>query len=71
MVSTDQMRELMRIADGLGVARLVLVGDRSQLRAVEAGQPFRQLQEAGMTTARMEDILRQKKRARRPTSSTA
>ena len=60
MVSTDQMRELMRIADGLGVARLVLVGDRSQLRAVEAGQPFRQLQEAGMTTARMEDILRQK-----------
>ena len=60
MVSTDQMRELMRIADGLGVARLVLVGDRSQLRAVEAGQPFRQLQEAGMTTARMDDILRQK-----------
>ena len=60
MVSTDQMRELMRISDGLGVARLVLVGDRSQLRAVEAGQPFRQLQEAGMTTARMDDILRQK-----------
>ena len=60
MVSTDQMRELMRVADGLGVARLVLVGDRSQLRAVEAGQPFRQLQDAGMTTARMDDILRQK-----------
>ena len=60
MVSTDQMRELMRVAGALDVARLVLVGDRSQLRAVEAGQPFRQLQEAGMTTARMEDILRQK-----------
>ncbi len=60
MVSTDQMRQLMRIADGLGVARLVLVGDRSQLRAVEAGQPFRQLQDAGMTTARMDDILRQR-----------
>ncbi|MCY4551949.1 MAG: relaxase domain-containing protein [Defluviicoccus sp.] len=60
MVSTDQMRQLMRIADGLGVARLVLAGDRSQLRAVEAGQPFRQMQDAGMTTARMDDILRQK-----------
>ncbi|MDE0278737.1 MAG: relaxase domain-containing protein, partial [Defluviicoccus sp.] len=60
MVSTDQMRSLMRIADGLGVARLVLVGDTRQLRAVDAGQPFRQLQQAGMTTARMVDILRQK-----------
>ena len=60
MVSTDQMRQLMRVAGMLDVARLVLVGDRSQLRAVEAGQPFRQLQDAGMTTARMDDILRQK-----------
>ncbi len=60
MVSTDQMRDLMRIADGLGVARLVLVGDTRQLRAVDAGQPFRQLQDAGMTTATMDDILRQK-----------
>ena len=60
MVSTDQMRQLMRVAELLDVARLVLVGDRSQLRAVEAGQPFRQLQDAGMTTARMDDILRQR-----------
>ena len=60
MVSTDQMRRLMRIADGVGVARLVLVGDTRQLRAVDAGQPFRQLQQAGMTTAAMDDILRQK-----------
>ena len=54
------MRQLMRVAGLLDVARLVLVGDRSQLRAVEAGQPFRQLQDAGMTTARMDDILRQR-----------
>ena len=65
MVSTDQMRQLMRIADGLGVARLVLVGDTRQLRAVDAGQPFRQLQQAGMTTATMDDILRQKNPALR------
>ena len=47
MVSTDQMKRLMQIAEELELARLVLVGDRSQLRAVEAGQPFRQLQKAG------------------------
>jgi len=60
MVSTDQMKSLMRIADELEVARLALVGDRSQLRAVEAGQPFRLLQKAGMTTAEMNEILRQR-----------
>ena len=60
MVSTDQMRSLMRIADELEAARLVLVGDTGQLRAVEAGQPFRLLQRAGMATARMDEILRQR-----------
>ncbi len=60
MVSTDQMRSLMRAAGELEVARLVLVGDRRQLRAVEAGQPFRLLQKAGMKTAEMNEILRQR-----------
>ena len=60
MVSTDQMRSLMRVVEELEVARLVLVGDRSQLRAVEAGQPFRLLQKAGMATAEMNEILRQR-----------
>ena len=60
MVSTDQMGSLMRIADRLGVARLVLVGDTSQLRAVDAGQPFLQLQRAGMTTAQMDEFRRQR-----------
>ena len=60
MVSTEQMRSLLRAADRLGVARVVLVGDTGQLRAVEAGQPFRLLQRAGMTTALMDDILRQR-----------
>ena len=60
MVSTDQMKSLMRAAGELEVARLVLVGDRSQLRAVEAGQPFRLLQQAGMKTAEMNEILRQR-----------
>ena len=60
MVSTEQMGSLMRIVDRLGVARLVLVGDTAQLRAVDAGQPFLQLQRAGMATAEMDDILRQR-----------
>ena len=60
MASTAQTFELMKIAAKLGVGRLVLVGDRRQLRAVEAGQPFRQLQEAGMATARMDEIRRQR-----------
>ena len=60
MVSTDQMRFLLRHARTLDIARLVLVGDRSQLRAVDAGQPFRLLQQAGMTTAIMNDIRRQR-----------
>ena len=60
MVSTEQMRSLLRAADRLGVARVVLVGDIGQLRAVEAGQPFRLLQRAGMTTAIMDDIQRQR-----------
>ena len=60
MASTAQTLALMRIASRLGVGRLVLVGDRKQLRAVEAGQPFRQLQEAGMATALMDEIRRQR-----------
>ena len=60
LASTHQTRSCMRIAEHLGVARLVMVGDSRQLRAVEAGQPFRQLQQAGMATAVMDDIRRQR-----------
>ena len=60
MVGTVQMRDLQRILGPLGVARLVLVGDSLQLRSVAAGQPFRLLQRAGMATARMDDVIRQR-----------
>ena len=60
MVSTAQMRSLLRAADRLDVARVVLVGDIRQLRPVEAGQPFRLLQRAGMPTVTMKDIQRQR-----------
>ncbi|MFZ0293834.1 MAG: AAA family ATPase, partial [Candidatus Sulfotelmatobacter sp.] len=40
--------------------RVLLVGDRRQHEAVEAGRPFAQLQDAGMKTAKLEEIVRQK-----------
>ena len=60
MIDTMRMADLLRIADRLGVARVALVGDTAQLRAVDAGQPFRLLQKAGMKTAAMTEVLRQR-----------
>jgi conjugative relaxase-like TrwC/TraI family protein len=40
--------------------RVLLVGDRRQHEAVEAGRPFAQLQETGMKTIKLEEIVRQK-----------
>ena len=60
MVGTVQMRALTRIAAQTDVARLTLIGDRKQLRAVEAGQPFGLLQDAGMPTAKMDEVVRQR-----------
>jgi ATP-dependent exoDNAse (exonuclease V) alpha subunit len=40
--------------------RMLLVGDSRQHEAVEAGRPFAQLQEAGMRTATLSDIVRQR-----------
>ena len=40
--------------------RVLLVGDVRQHEAVEAGRPYQQLQEAGMQTARLDEIVRQK-----------
>ena len=41
-------------------AQVVLVGDTRQLSAVEAGNPFKSLQQAGMATAYLTQSLRQK-----------
>jgi len=40
--------------------RVILVGDIRQHQGVEAGKPFEQLQEAGMRTAHLDEIIRQK-----------
>ena len=60
LASTVQARDLLRIAGVLRVPRVVLVGDAKQLDAVDAGKPFAQLQRAGMKTAVMDEIMRQR-----------
>jgi hypothetical protein len=57
LASTNQIREFL---SRLGADdRVLLIGDIRQHQAVEAGRPFEQLQEAGMRTARLDEIVRQ------------
>lgn len=58
LASTRQVHELLGRLKGN--ERVVLVGDTRQHQAVDAGRPFEQLQEAGMRTARLDEIVRQK-----------
>jgi len=58
LASTNQMHEfLSRLGPN---DRVLLIGDTRQHQGVEAGRPFEQLQEAGMRTARLDEIVRQK-----------
>ncbi|MGB6687424.1 MAG: AAA family ATPase [Terracidiphilus sp.] len=58
LASTNQMRELLaRLGPN---DRVLLIGDTRQHQGVEAGRPFEQLQDAGMRTAKLDEIVRQK-----------
>jgi len=58
MASTKQMHTFVeRLKEN---DRVLFVGDVRQHEAVEAGRPYAQLQEAGMRTARLDEIIRQK-----------
>jgi conjugative relaxase-like TrwC/TraI family protein len=58
LASTNQMRELLtRLGPN---DRVLLIGDTRQHQGVEAGRPFEQLQQAGMHTAKLDEIVRQK-----------
>lgn len=58
LASTMQMREFLA---RLGSSdRVLLIGDTRQHQGVEAGRPFEQLQHAGMHTAKLDEIVRQK-----------
>lgn len=58
LASTRQIHEFLHRLQQQD--RVLLVGDIRQHEAVEAGRPYHQLQEAGMPTARLDDIIRQK-----------
>ncbi|HEX2710776.1 MAG TPA: AAA family ATPase, partial [Candidatus Acidoferrales bacterium] len=58
LASTKQMNQFLhRLKEN---DRVLLVGDTRQHEAVEAGKPYQQLQEAGIETARLDEIVRQK-----------
>ena len=58
LASTNQVREFLT---RLGPQdRAILIGDARQHQGVEAGRPFEQLQLAGMRTAHLDEIVRQK-----------
>jgi conjugative relaxase-like TrwC/TraI family protein len=58
LASTKQMNEFLHRLNPDD--RVLLVGDVRQHQAVDAGRPYQQLQEAGIETVRLDDIVRQK-----------
>ena len=58
LASTQQMREFLRRAGPHD--KVLLIGDIRQHQGVDAGKPFEQLQQAGMQTAQLSRIVRQR-----------
>jgi conjugative relaxase-like TrwC/TraI family protein len=58
LASTRQVNEFLGRLEEQD--RVIFVGDTRQHQGVEAGRPFQQLQEAGMYTAHLDEIIRQK-----------
>ena len=58
LASSRQMNEFLHRFERED--RVLLVGDTRQHQAVEAGRPYQQLQQAGIQTARLDEIVRQK-----------
>ncbi|MBW4028049.1 MAG: relaxase domain-containing protein [Acidobacteria bacterium] len=58
LTSTQQMRDFL---NKIGPQdKVLLIGDTRQHQGVDAGKPFEQLQEAGMRTTQLDQIMRQK-----------
>jgi ATP-dependent exoDNAse (exonuclease V) alpha subunit len=60
LLPTRQVNRLLQKAHDAGVERIVFVGDQRQHHAIEAGRPVYQMQQVGMTVARLEAIRRQR-----------
>jgi len=58
LASTQQIRDFL---NKIGPQdKVLLIGDTRQHQGVDAGKPFEQLQDAGMKTAQLDQIMRQK-----------
>jgi conjugative relaxase-like TrwC/TraI family protein len=60
LLATRQVNHVLHLAKHIGVERMVFVGDERQHHAVEAGRPLYQMRQAGMTTASLTVIRRQR-----------
>lgn len=58
LASTQQIRDFLQKIGPQD--KVLLIGDTRQHQGVDAGKPFEQLQEAGMKTAQLDQIMRQK-----------
>ncbi|QHN02732.1 conjugative relaxase [Granulicella sp. WH15] len=58
LASTQQMRDFLKKIGPQD--KVLLIGDTRQHQGVDAGKPFEQLQQAGMQTAKLDQIVRQK-----------
>lgn len=58
LASTKQMRNFLQKIEPQD--RVLVIGDTAQHQGVDAGRPFQQMQEAGMRTAQLDRIMRQK-----------
>ena len=58
-ISTRQMRDFLTIVDTVQ-SRALLVGDKKQLGAIEAGKPFAELQKLLMPPAIVDEVIRQR-----------
>jgi conjugative relaxase-like TrwC/TraI family protein len=58
LASTKQMRAFLSKIEPQD--RVLVIGDTRQHQGVDAGRPFQQMQEAGMRTSQLDQIMRQK-----------
>ena len=58
LASSKQMRDFLQRASPED--RVLVIGDIRQHQGVEAGKPFEQMQQAGMQTSQLDQIMRQK-----------
>ena len=60
MLGTKSMLNILQYANKKDMAKVILMGDVNQHGAIEAGTPFADMQRAGLPTAIVDQIVRQK-----------